>query len=92
MPGGHSLPRSGLDHVDPGESVPGSLRLIQEASVEAGQPALMPDWYGRARSFYLPEWASVAPPPLNEELGDLWPVGNPAVSVSSRLLVQMEKV
>ncbi|MPC45711.1 hypothetical protein E2C01_039417 [Portunus trituberculatus] len=36
--------------------------------------------------------ASLAPPLVNEELAGLWPVGNPAVSVSSRLLVQMEKV
>ncbi|MPC61129.1 hypothetical protein E2C01_055193 [Portunus trituberculatus] len=30
--------------------------------------------------------------PVNEDLRGLQPVGNPAVSVSSRLLAQMEKV
>ncbi|MPC58223.1 hypothetical protein E2C01_052219 [Portunus trituberculatus] len=197
MPGGHSLPCSGLGHVDPGESLPGSLPLIQEASVEAGQLAPVPggsevgqglsapmpvsqplfaarsceddeeevphnqegvspflhfigqvwaylhlpsyeaqgkvlphqpsltllqllmvqavceeaqcrslkelkpcsanfqlssDWYGWARSFYLPEGASLAPPSVNEELGGLQPVSNPAVSVSSILLTQIKKV
>ncbi|MPC66137.1 hypothetical protein E2C01_060283 [Portunus trituberculatus] len=42
MPGGHPLPCSGLGHLDPDESVPGNLPLIQEASVEAGQPASVP--------------------------------------------------
>ncbi|MPC48419.1 hypothetical protein E2C01_042192 [Portunus trituberculatus] len=125
MPGGHLLPRSGLDHMDPGESVPGSLPLIQEASVEAGQPAPVPggNEVGQGLSAPMPvdhpisavetyedEWNSLgiglarpglficlrgdplAPPPGNEELGGLQPVGNPIVSVSSRLLVKMEKV
>ncbi|MPC54900.1 hypothetical protein E2C01_048829 [Portunus trituberculatus] len=123
---------SSLGHVDPGESVPGGLPLIQEASVDDGQPAPVPggsgmgtpfpqlgpvkmmrrkclqiknvssflnligqlssDWYHKARSFYLPEGALLAPSSINEELGGLGPVGNPAVSVSSCLLVQMEKV
>ncbi|MPC89189.1 hypothetical protein E2C01_084124 [Portunus trituberculatus] len=46
------------------------------------------DWYGEAKSFYLPEGASLAPPLVNEELGGLQAVGNPAVSVSSHLLAQ----
>ncbi|MPC42467.1 hypothetical protein E2C01_036089 [Portunus trituberculatus] len=199
MPGGHPLPRSGLGNVEPGGSVPGGLPLIQEASVEAGKPALVPggsvvgqsllapmpvghplsaagtcegDWeevlpnqegvslflhltgqgqghlpspeaassseltdVERAQGSVLPchptltfpqslmvqavheeakcrflkepkpcsanfqlstDWvgramgALLAPPPVNE-LGVLWPVGNPAVSVSC-LLAQMEKV
>ncbi|MPC56736.1 hypothetical protein E2C01_050702 [Portunus trituberculatus] len=154
MPGGHPLPHSGLGHVDHGESAPGSLPLIHESSVEAGQLAPVPgdsgvgkgisapmpvdhslsaawtceddeeevppnqkayecrkgtgpskpsltllwllmaqavceetqcrslkepkpcsgnfqfsrDWYDQARSFYLPERASMASPPVNEEL------------------------
>ncbi|MPC51959.1 hypothetical protein E2C01_045817 [Portunus trituberculatus] len=141
MPGDHPLPRSGLGHVDPGGSLPGSLPLVQEASVEAGQPAPVPGGSGVGQglsapmpvghppstvrsceddeedvppnqeySFLIPAYGcrkgtvlSFVPPALtysplrksnavNEELGGLRPVGNPAVCVSSRLLVQMEKV
>ncbi|MPC59060.1 hypothetical protein E2C01_053075 [Portunus trituberculatus] len=42
IPGSHPLPRSDLGHVDPAGCVPGSLPLIQEASVDAGQPAPVP--------------------------------------------------
>lgn len=60
---------------------------------ERAQPIfqLPRDWYGRARSFYLLEGALLAPPPVNEEFGILWLVGNPTVSVSFCLLAKMEK-
>ncbi|MPC50560.1 hypothetical protein E2C01_044389 [Portunus trituberculatus] len=41
---------------------------------------------------FIGQGASLPPLLVNEELGCLRPVGNPAVSVSSRLLMQMEKV
>ncbi|MPC56709.1 hypothetical protein E2C01_050674 [Portunus trituberculatus] len=49
MPGGHPLPRCGFSHVDPGESVPCSLLLFQEASVEAGRPAPVPGGSGEGQ-------------------------------------------
>ncbi|MPC58419.1 hypothetical protein E2C01_052424 [Portunus trituberculatus] len=93
------------EEVTPNQSVSPFLHLISQlraylhlSSPEApslsqlmGTERLSRDWYGWARSFYLPEGALLAPP-VNEELGDLGPVDNPAVSVSSRLLAQMKKV
>ncbi|MPC73264.1 hypothetical protein E2C01_067587 [Portunus trituberculatus] len=67
-------------------------RSLKELMPCSANFQLSRDWYGWARSFYLPEGTSLAPPPVNEELGGLRPVGNPAVSVSSWLLAQMEKV
>lgn len=42
--------------------------------------------------FYLPEGVLLAPPPVNVELSGLQLLGSPAVSVSSCLLAQIEKV
>ncbi|MPC38389.1 hypothetical protein E2C01_031895 [Portunus trituberculatus] len=59
-------------------------RSLKEPMPCSANLRLSKDWYGWARSLYLPDRASLTPP-VNE-------VGNPAVFISSRLLVQMEKV
>ncbi|MPC61496.1 hypothetical protein E2C01_055569 [Portunus trituberculatus] len=62
MPSGHPLPHSVWGHVDPGESEPGSLPLIQEASFEAGPPALVPGGSGVGQDLLPP--MPVDPPPF----------------------------
>ncbi|MPC47740.1 hypothetical protein E2C01_041496 [Portunus trituberculatus] len=54
MLGGHPLLRSGFDHMDPGVSVLGGLSLIQEASVEAGQPSPVPGGSGVGQGLLAP--------------------------------------
>ncbi|MPC58738.1 hypothetical protein E2C01_052747 [Portunus trituberculatus] len=100
MPGGH--------HMDPGKSVPSSFPIFQEDSVKAGRPTAVPGGSGMGQCLSAPmpvghpfstdqsykdEEEDVAPNQVvNEELGGLWLVGNPAVSVSFCLLAQVEKV
>ncbi|MPC38388.1 hypothetical protein E2C01_031894 [Portunus trituberculatus] len=54
LPGSHPLPRSDLGHVNPSESMPGSLPLIQEASIEAGQPAPVSGGSGMGQGLSAP--------------------------------------
>ncbi|MPC64660.1 hypothetical protein E2C01_058778 [Portunus trituberculatus] len=54
MPGGHPLPHSGVNHMDPGKSVPDSVPLFQEVSVEAGRPAAVPGGSGVGQGLLAP--------------------------------------
>ncbi|MPC58360.1 hypothetical protein E2C01_052362 [Portunus trituberculatus] len=52
-------------------------RSLKEFKPCSANFQLSRDWYGRARSFYLPEETSLDPPPVNEELGGLMAGGQP---------------
>ncbi|MPC45666.1 hypothetical protein E2C01_039372 [Portunus trituberculatus] len=53
-------------------------RSLKELKPCSANFQLSMDWYGRARSFYLPDGALLAPPPLNEELGGSMAGGQPS--------------
>ncbi|MPC60691.1 hypothetical protein E2C01_054747 [Portunus trituberculatus] len=78
MPVGHPL-STVESYEDDEEDVPPNQKGVSPFLHLIGQ--LSRDWYGQARSFYLPEGASLAPPLVNKELGGLRPVGNPAEKV-----------
>ena len=71
------------------ESQHKSLKDIKPCAASFVRPKA---WYGRAKSFYLPERASLEPPHVNEELCGPRSESSQSVSFPYRLLAQMGKV